>query len=504
MSANAIASRRQVVYWRLLAAIFGFSDQAAGFEHVNREIVQELDLPELILDPRIAIDTLLHRYPELEADFRQVLQQSEENVASERGKTAGNVDPDSGSLRHALVFSKLLLNIFGLNTRTPVVTAQQYSQWLQDVGHLERACGFDPGGLRGQGGRTRNIQRDLVNREDESRDQSQSIPDMYRDEPEEGGQDWVLTSIDGNGRGSFVSEEPLQAALKEIEGDLIKRMALREILQSQRLAASLTPSMPLVEQLLRDKAHLSGVALANAKRLIRLYVDQLTELLKLQVHQAPAGKVDATMPPKRVFRNLDLRRTLWKNLINWDPDTRRLYVDRLYYRHTARKKTPTRMIVVVDQSGSMVDAMVQCAILASIFAGVPNVDVHLLAFDTRVLDLTPWVHDPFETLLRTELGGGNDGPKAMLAAMDKIIEPRHTAMVWVSDFYEFDNCRPLFEQIKAVKESGVHFIPVGAMTSSGYFSVNDWFRTRLKDLGTPILTGSPKKLIEELKKVIVV
>ncbi len=112
MSANAIASRRQVVYWRLLAAIFGFSDQAAGFEHVNREIVQELDLPELILDPRIAIDTLLHRYPELEADFRQVLQQSEENVASGRGKTAGNVDPDSVSLRHALVFSKLLLNIF--------------------------------------------------------------------------------------------------------------------------------------------------------------------------------------------------------------------------------------------------------------------------------------------------------------------------------------------------------------------------------------------------------
>jgi hypothetical protein len=44
---------------------------------------------------------------------------------------------------------------------------------------------------------------------------------------------------------------------------------------------------------------------------------------------------------------------------------------------------------------------------------------------------------------------------------------------------------------------------VGAVTTSGYFSVEQWFRGRLKDLGTPILTGSPKKLIQELKKVIV-
>ena len=41
------------------------------------------------------------------------------------------------------------------------------------------------------------------------------------------------------------------------------------------------------------------------------------------------------MPPKRVFRNLDLDRTIWKNLTNWSPEDERLYVDRLFYRHTA-------------------------------------------------------------------------------------------------------------------------------------------------------------------------
>jgi hypothetical protein len=474
LAVEQVAKRRQVLYWRLMAAVFGLQEEGANFEAVALEITREVGLPEMVLEPRVAIDTLIEHYPELEAEFRQL---GKEGRATEQA--AG--PPDADSLRRALLYSKLLLNVLGPNTQTPVVTAQQYSQWMQDVGHFEQAFGYAPGGLRQKGG-------------------AGAAPNSQG----EGGEPGGSGGQEGGSSGYILGEEQLRAALQNMEGDLVKRMALREILGNSRLAATLTPSMALVEQLLRDKANLSGVALQNAKRLIRQYVDELAEVLKLQVQQTPAGKIDFSVPPKRVFRNLDLKRTLWKNLTNWDPKEQRLYVDRLYYRHTARKKRPARMIVVVDQSGSMVDAMVQCAILASIFASLPNVDVHLIAFDTRVLDLTPWVADPFEVLLRTQLGGGNDGPKAMVAAMEKIVEPRQTAMVWVSDFYEFDNSRPLFEQIKAVKESGVHFIPVGAMTSSGYFSVNEWFRTRLKELGTPVLTGSPKKLIQELKKVIVV
>jgi hypothetical protein len=200
-----------------------------------------------------------------------------------------------------------------------------------------------------------------------------------------------------------------------------------------------------------------------------------------------------------VFRNLDLDRTIWKNLTNWNRQDRRLYVDRLYWRHTARRTTPARLIVVVDQSGSMVDSMVNCTILASIFAGLPRVDVHLVAYDTRALDLTPWVHDPFEVLLRTNLGGGTDGPVAMALARPRITDPRDTVMVWISDFYD-GRPQPLFDGIEAVHRSGVRFIPVGSVTSSGHQSVNPWFRQRLKDLGTPVVSGHIGKLILELKR----
>lgn len=499
--------KRQVLYWRLLTSIFSLDDKHPSFEKMAAQIVKDLGMPDSVLDPSMSIDTLLQRYPALRPDFEAPLpvmrmpDEGEEhghdddddddngseksasqsadpqartpvNTGAEHAETASlepaaqqipSIEPPN--LKRTLVFSKLLLNAFGPNTQQKVVTAGQYSQWKQDLGWLEKAFGYAPGALCGR-------QR-------------------------MGGGGGAGLGPGGGGRA--ISEDELKAGFSMMEGDMIKRMQLREILKDRQLADKLTPNMALVEQLLRDKSNLSGEALANAKRLIRAYVDQLAEVLKLRVEKASKGKFDRSIPPKRVFRNLDLKKTLWKNLTNFNAEENRLYVDRLYYLRSTKKTTPTRLIVVVDQSGSMVDAMVQSTILASIFTGLPNVDVHLVAFDTRVLDLTPWVRDPMEVLLRTELGGGTLIHQALVESAKKIVEPKNTAMVLISDFYEGGSDQVLLDYIIGLKNSGVHFIPVGALTSSGYFSVSEFFKTRLKELGMPILSGSVTKLINELR-----
>jgi Mg-chelatase subunit ChlD len=471
-----VRKQRQVVYWQMLSGVFGMEEQGPNLEKLNDGIVTELGLPKLITDSNLSIEALLQRYPELKPDFEAIRQTCNPDAKEENGDPKPPPADDDAplqpaDLRRSLAYGKLLRNVFGPNTMTNTVTAQQYSQWIQDVGAFERCFGYAPGELRGKRGAA-------------------------------GGGGVVGASTTGTGMGRLVSEEELQAGLAAMEGDLIHRMALREVLKDDRMAAQLTPSMALLEQLLHDKSNLSDNALKNAKALIKKYVDQVAEVLRLQVMKAVKGKLDRSVPPKRVFRNLDLKRTIWKNLTNYNPADGRLYVDQLYYRQSAKKTTPTRMIVVVDQSGSMVNAMVQCTILASIFAGLPRVDVHLLAFDTQVLDLTPWVHDPFEVLMRTNLGGGTLICKALMEAATKIEEPRNTAVVLISDFFEGGSNQVLLDYIKGLKDSGVHFIPVGAVTSSGYFSICDWFRTRLKELGTPILSGNIKKLIEQLKNLI--
>jgi hypothetical protein len=380
---------------------------------------------------------------------------------------AAQADEDI-DLRRTFAYSKLLLNVFGPNTRSPSCTAAQYNQWCQDVAALERCLGFRPGSLR-PGGKSAPAPSEVVGR---------------------GGPG-------GSGNAPFIDDRQLREELVATESDLIKRMDLREVLKDDRLAAKLSPTMPLVEQLLRDKSNLSGPALANARRLIKKYVDDLAAVLKKQVFSTKSGEIDRSVPPKPVFRNLDLKRTAWKNLHHYNPDDGRLYVNQLFYRHTAQKSLNKYLIVVVDQSGSMVAAMVQCAILASIFATLPRVVVSLVAFDTNVIDLSPWAADPFESLMRTNLGGGTDGTKAMFHVRGLVVDPRRTTMVWISDFH--DN-PALFEMIRAVKQSGVHFIPVGSVSGTGYFSVNEWFRKQLKSIGLPVLTGNIKKLILELKK----
>lgn len=447
MSTTPEQARRETLMWRLISATFGGQDQTQGIERTTTQIAAELNLPAMVLDPAVSIDHLIQRYPELKKDFDVLLAPPVEGEQP-------FLENDPGDLRKTLLVSKLLLNTFGPNTQTPSVSAAQYQQWLNDVGRFEQCFGYPPGGLRG-----------------------------------------------GHGAGTepLIGADELRAGLKGMEGELVRRMALREVLADRKLADKLAPSMALVEQLLRDKANLSGEAQRNARALIQRYIAEVAEVLKTKIRQTPAGKPDRSVPPKRVFRNLDLKRTLWKNLPNFNPEDGRLYVNQLYFHRKARKTTPTRLIVVVDQSGSMVEAMVHCTILASIFAGLPGIEARLMAFDTRVIDLSPWVHDPFEVLLRTQLGGGTYIRLALLEAEKLVDSPSDTVMVLISDFYEGGSDQELLDCITAIKGSGVHFIPVGAVTSSGSYSVHPWFRTKLKELGMPILSGSITRLIEQLK-----
>jgi hypothetical protein len=469
---------RQSLYWRLLSAIFEQGDAAVNLEDLAKHLAIESGLPKELLDPRITIDALVGRFPELKAEFARPLPGFEPPAADEDDEDAAPPPapaPPPAELgdvvKRALVVSKLLLNSFGPNTQGQV-TAQGYSQWAKDVEYLEGALGLPPGSLRTKGGGA-----------------SSSGSSLGGGAPSGGG---------GEASRPPIGDEELAAGLATLEADMIHRMDLREVLKDPVLSQRLTPSMALIEQLLWDKGNLKGPALQNAKRLIARYVEELAKVLRLQMRQEMSKVKDRSVPPKRVYRNLDLKRTVWKNLTNWDPEEGKLYVDQLFYHHTGRKSLPSKLIIIVDQSGSMTSAMVQTTILASIFAGLPNVIVHLFAFDTRVIDLTPYVKDPVETLLRTKLGGGNDMRLALDAAAPFIDSPQNTAVVVISDFYDWSD---FFSVLRQWKESGCTLIPVGSLHTTGYFSVNQEYRDKFKELGTPILHGSPKKLIAQIKKV---
>ncbi|MEM7132809.1 MAG: VWA domain-containing protein [Chloroflexota bacterium] len=480
----SISQARQALYWRLLSTLFEQEEIGQNLEGISQDLAIQADLPPEILDPAISIEMLVHRFPKLQEAFERPLpgfgvgedanhepndeEDVEESAELPSGPMSPNYQPETFEehVEQTLVLSKILLNAFGPNTQGASVSAHQYAQWTKDIAWLEKMMGLPAGSLLE--GRSKGAKRDSM--------------------PTGGG---------GEASRPPIGDVELKAGLETLEADMIQRMELREVLKDDSLARKLTPSMALVEQLLWDKGNLSGPALGNAKRLIQKYVEQLADVLKLQVRQVMSSKRDSSLPPKRIFRNIDMKRTIEKNLINYNPDDQKLYVDQIHYLATAKKSLPTTLLIIVDQSGSMTSSMVQTTILASIFAGLPNVEVFLYAFDNRVIDLSDYVHDPVEVLLRTKLGGGNDMRLALDAAAHCITSPQHTAVVVISDFYDWSD---FFTVLKAWKESGCYLIPVGALKSSGYHSVNAEFTKRFKELGAPILNGSPKKLIEQIKK----
>lgn len=458
-TATEAAARRQYIYWQTLIEALGTSEQRDATHKVMGELVRDLELPQLVLDPRASIKQVVRSKPE----FEKLLRIPREDDPPES---------DEDAQRRAVLVLKSIQNVFG-DVGGESVSAEEYQRWLDDVAAFEQAAGYRPGGLFGGGG-------------------SGGAPEQGDEQIAE-----ALAEIQA-GEG-LMAEPEIKAGLEGIEKRLIDHMHLREVLADAKLAAKLRPSMALTAQLLRDKDHLKGPALKHAKQLIKRFVDELADILKKEVAQASTGEIDYSVPPKRTFANLDLKRTVWRNLTNWDPESQKLYVDELHYRRRSKLENKTNLIIVVDQSGSMIPAMVNCTILASIFAGLPKVDASLIAFDTEALDLTPWVHEPFEVLLRTNLGGGNDGPVAMPYVHSYIREPRNAVVVWISDFYEV---RELMGHLTQLVRSGVTLIPVGSVSTSGYFSVDPWFRAEFKKLGTPVLSGSLKTLIKELKAVL--
>lgn len=68
--ANPHETRRQVLYWRLLAQLFDPEEQPA-LESSSLAVVKDIGLPPALLDPKASVDSVVQRHPEL-ADTERV------------------------------------------------------------------------------------------------------------------------------------------------------------------------------------------------------------------------------------------------------------------------------------------------------------------------------------------------------------------------------------------------------------------------------------------------
>jgi len=204
---------------------------------------------------------------------------------------------------------------------------------------------------------------------------------------------------------------PVQA--KEVmEKELVQRRGIGELLDKPELLEKVEPSMDLVKTLLTHRDLMNPQTRVLARKIIDKVVQELKQRMKVQVQAAITGAIRRDRhSPRKVYRNLDLRTTLRRNLKNFDRDSGKLLVDRLFFYAAERKNRPWHVIVTVDQSGSMLDSAIFSAVMASIFAELPALRTSLILYDTRVVDLSDQVHQPVTYCSRSSSAAAMTRPR---------------------------------------------------------------------------------------------
>ena len=295
---------------------------------------------------------------------------------------------------------------------------------------------------------------------------------------------------------------PRQA--KEVmERELVNRRGLRELMEKPELLERIEPSQELVKTLLTHRDLLNEKTRALARKIIDKVVQELRKKMKMRVEAAITGAIRRDKhSPRRVYRNLDLKRTIGRNLRNYDASSRKLLVDRLYFHAAERKSRPWHVIVAVDQSGSMLDSAIFSAVMASIFAELPAVRTSLFLFDTEIADLSDQVGEPVDVLLSIQLGGGTDIFNALQYASQLTRQPSRTIVVLITDFYEGGQENRLVQQVREMAQAGIRMIGLGAL---GYDARPEYNRTtasKCRKVGMDILSCTPEKLAEAMAEMI--
>lgn len=287
-----------------------------------------------------------------------------------------------------------------------------------------------------------------------------------------------------------------QETIERLERDAIERFGIDEVVTNPDVLARVKPNETLLRAVLHTKHLMKPEVLEMARRLVAEVVRHLMEKLAQDIRIAFSGILDRRHHTRLKFaRNLDFRRTIHDNLRRYDPKARRMVVERLhFFARNQRSLQPWQVILLVDQSGSMVDSVIHSAVMAACLTGLPGIRTHLVAFDTAVVDLTSEVSDPVELLMKVQLGGGTDIQQAVAYAADLIEHPARAIVVLISDFLEGASEALLVSRVQALTAQKTLVLGLAALDAEASPVYGKGMAARLVAAGAEVGAMTPGHL----------
>lgn len=286
--------------------------------------------------------------------------------------------------------------------------------------------------------------------------------------------------------------------IERIEKDALERYQLQEMVTNPDLLARAQPSQTLLKAVLHTKHLMNAEVLTLARHLVRRVVEQLMEKLAREVRQPFSGALDRRRRSLlKVSKNFDARTTLRRNLKNWQPEQRQLVIDTPYFFSRVRRQTDRwQLILLVDESGSMLDSVIHAAVTAACFWQLRALQTHLVLFDTAIVDVTADCTDPVETLMKVQLGGGTDIGQALEYAHSLIENPRRTIVVLISDFFEGAPIDRLYGVARRLITDGATLLGLAALDSDARPRYDQNVARQLVNMGAHVGAMTPGELAE--------
>jgi Mg-chelatase subunit ChlD len=282
------------------------------------------------------------------------------------------------------------------------------------------------------------------------------------------------------------------SVVQVMQRDALERLKMRDMLLQPEMLESVQPDVHLVANLISLSSVIPAKTKTTARMVVQKVVDELMKKLEDPMRSAIAGALDRSVRNRRPrHAEIDWHRTIRANLKHWQPQYRTVVPERLHGYGRKARRPQRKVVLCVDQSGSMASSVVYSSIFGAVMASLPAVATRLVVFDTAVVDLSDKLDDPVELLFGVQLGGGTDINGAVSYCQSIIDEPRNTIFVLISDLFEGGVEEQLLRHAAELVESGVQFITLLALSDDGTPSFDHDLAAKLAALGVPSFACTP-------------
>lgn len=283
----------------------------------------------------------------------------------------------------------------------------------------------------------------------------------------------------------------------------LEKYKVTEILTDENILKEIEPNIELLKNILTFKDMMSQNVKKLAYDIVKKTLEEIKNKMEVEIKKVFYGKkLPNSNTTNKIFKNLDIKKTIRYNLKNYDIKNKTIFTDKLFFNQNIKKYNPYNIIILIDESGSMLDSVIYSSIMASIFANLPYLSIKLIIFDISVVDLSEHIKEPIDILFKVQLGGGTNIAQALEYAKKITFAPDKTIVLLISDLFDSNDYKLMYKNANNIIEAGSKLIVLTALDYNANSIYDKEAAKYFSKIGAKVGALTPSKLSKWISDII--